>query len=90
MGGKINRSGPIRGHGYAWITLALFLSSLAGHWIFGWLAYIDEQKLHSAPADPAGYVIAMGRDTLENWQSEFLQLLWQVGGLAFFPLRRLP
>ena len=25
----------------------------------------------------------MGRDTLENWQSEFLQLLWQVGGLAF-------
>jgi hypothetical protein len=26
----------------------------------------------------------MGRDTLENWQSEFLQLLWQVAGLAFF------
>ena len=25
----------------------------------------------------------MMRDTLENWQSEFLQLLWQVGGLAF-------
>jgi hypothetical protein len=23
-----------------------------------------------------------GRDTLENWQSKFLQLLWQVGGLA--------
>jgi hypothetical protein len=22
------------------------------------------------------------RDTLENWQSEFLQLLWQVAGLA--------
>jgi hypothetical protein len=22
------------------------------------------------------------RDTLENWQSEFLQLLWQVVGLA--------
>jgi hypothetical protein len=25
----------------------------------------------------------MGRDTLENWQSEFLQLIWQVAGLAF-------
>jgi hypothetical protein len=25
----------------------------------------------------------MSRDTLENWQSEFLPLLWQVGGLAF-------
>ena len=22
------------------------------------------------------------RDTLENWQSEFLQLIWQVAGLA--------
>ena len=25
----------------------------------------------------------VSRDTLENGQSEFLQLLWQVGGLAF-------
>lgn len=24
----------------------------------------------------------MARDTLENWQSEFLQLIWQVAGLA--------
>jgi hypothetical protein len=24
----------------------------------------------------------MMRDTLENWQSEFLQLVWQVAGLA--------
>jgi hypothetical protein len=22
------------------------------------------------------------RDTMENWQSEFLQLAWQVGGLS--------
>jgi hypothetical protein len=26
----------------------------------------------------------MMRDTFENWQSEFLQLLWQVVGLAYF------
>src|SRR3546814_1249803 len=32
----------------------------------------------------ASYLIEMGRDTLENWQSEFLQLLWQVVGLAYF------
>jgi hypothetical protein len=24
------------------------------------------------------------RDTMENWQSEFLQLIWQVAGLAAF------
>lgn len=26
------------------------------------------------------YVVEMLRDTFENWQSEFLQLLWQVVG----------
>ncbi|MBL9036422.1 MAG: hypothetical protein JNN33_16785, partial [Rhodospirillaceae bacterium] len=70
--------------GYAWITLGLFAFSLLGHWLFGWLAYVDEQSLHQAPVVPGDYVIEMLRDTFENWQSEFLQLLWQVGGLAFF------
>jgi hypothetical protein len=28
------------------------------------------------------YTYRMLRDTLENWQSEFLQLIWQVAGLA--------
>jgi hypothetical protein len=23
------------------------------------------------------------RETMENWQSEFLQLMWQVAGLSF-------
>ena len=34
------------------------------------------------PAMLSDYLIIAMRDTLENWQSEFLQLLWQVGGLA--------
>lgn len=29
------------------------------------------------------YATQMMRDTLENWQSEFLQLIWQVGGFSF-------
>lgn len=73
-----------RGYAYAWITLGLFLFSLVGHWLFGWFAYVDEQHAHSQPIEVSGYVIQMGRATLENWQSEFLQLLWQVGGLAYF------
>jgi hypothetical protein len=28
-------------------------------------------------------LIEMSRDTLENWQSEFLQLIWQVVGLTW-------
>jgi hypothetical protein len=62
----------------------LFGFSLLGHWLLGWFAYVDEQATHSGPIMPSEYLIEMGRDTLENWQSEFLQLLWQVGGLAMF------
>jgi hypothetical protein len=60
-----------------------FLSSVSlGHWFFGWLSYVDEQQLHDAPIEAGGYVVEMLRDTFENWQSEFLQLLWQVVGLT--------
>ena len=69
-------------YGYAWVTAAFFLLSLVGHWIFGWFAYVDEQQALGQPVETSGYMVEMSRDTLENWQSEFLQLLWQVGGLA--------
>ena len=71
-----------KAYGYAWVTLGFFLISLVGHWLFGWLAYVNEQQAHAQPVLMSDYLVEMMRDTLENWQSEFLQLLWQVGGLA--------
>lgn len=70
-------------YSYVWVTLILFLGSLAGHWIFSWYAYVQEQQEHAQPIQVSEYLIEVSRDTLENWQSEFLQLIWQVGGLAF-------
>ena len=72
-----------RRYGYAWITAAFFALTIIGHWVFGWFAYVQEQRAHGQPVEISEFGIEMGRDTLENWQSEFLQLLWQVGGLAF-------
>jgi hypothetical protein len=69
-------------YAYGWITLAFFLLTVAGHWLFGWLAFVEDQQAHQEPVEIGSFVIQMARDTLENWQSEFLQLLWQVGGLA--------
>ena len=69
-------------YGFAWVTSALFLITLSGHWIFGWFAYANEQLAHQQPVEIGDYAVQMMRDTLENWQSEFLQLLWQVAGLA--------
>lgn len=71
-------------YGYAWITIAFFLISIAGHWIFGWYAFVDEATQHGQQPDFSDYAVQIARDTFENWQSEFLQLLWQVVGLAYF------
>ena len=71
-------------YGYAWLTLGFFLISFGLHWTFGWFAFVDESREHGQSAELAGYLVEMSRDTFENWQSEFLQLLWQVVGLAYF------
>jgi hypothetical protein len=68
---------------YVWVTLSFFLVSLILHWAFGWRAFKSEQQMHGQPIIVSDYVIEMLRDTMENWQSEFLQLIWQVAGLAF-------
>jgi hypothetical protein len=75
--------GIAKRYSYLWATLALFLISIIGHWIFAWYAFVNEQEAHGEPVDKKEYLIEVSRDTLENWQSEFLQLMWQVGGLAF-------
>ena len=73
-----------RKYAYGWITLAFFLGSLILHWYFGWNAYADDAQSHGQSPETAAYLNEMLRDTFENWQSEFLQLLWQVVGLAYF------
>jgi hypothetical protein len=74
----------LKKYAYAWITLAFFTVSIVLHWGFGWLAFVNEAKDHGQVAELSPWLVEMGRDTFENWQSEFLQLLWQVVGLAYF------
>jgi hypothetical protein len=70
-------------YSYVWVTLILFIGSIVGHWVFAWFAFVNEQTAHAQPILFSEYFIEVMRDTLENWQSEFLQLIWQVAGLAF-------
>ncbi|HEY0010347.1 MAG TPA: DUF6766 family protein [Candidatus Paceibacterota bacterium] len=70
-------------YGYVWVTLVLFLGSLIGHWVFAWFAFVNEQVAHGEAIEVSGYLVEVLRDTFENWQSEFLQLIWQVAGLAY-------
>ena len=74
----------VKGYAYAWITLGFFLVSLILHWTFGWSAFVNDAAEHGQSPEFGQYLVQMSRDTFENWQSEFLQLLWQVVGLAYF------
>jgi hypothetical protein len=76
--------GVLGRYSYAWLTLAFFLVSLILHWYFGWQAFQDEASQHGDVPDFSQFMTEASRDTFENWQSEFLQLLWQVVGLAYF------
>jgi hypothetical protein len=71
-------------YAYGWLTAIFFLVSIVGHWVFGWYAYVDEAAQHAQQPVLSEYLVVLGRDTFENWQSEFLQLIWQVVGLAYF------
>src|SRR5687768_7574978 len=71
-------------YAYGWLTALFFLVSIGLHWLFGWYAFVDEAAQHGQTPQASAYLVEMGRDTFENWQSEFLQLIWQVVGLAYF------
>lgn len=69
--------------GYVWVTLLFFIFSVALHWIFGWEHFKNEQNAHGQPIIVSEYATEMITNMMENWESEFLQLIWQVAGLSF-------
>jgi hypothetical protein len=69
---------PLGSYGLSIVLFALFFIS----WIFqtyaGWQEFVAEQKDHGMAAQvfgESGYVWTWLAKTMENWQSEFLQLL---------------
>lgn len=84
MEDEADRHGIFGKYAYGWLTLGFFLGALVLHWFFGWRSFVAEAHEHGQVAATGEYLDQMLRDTFENWQSEFLQLLWQVAGLAYF------
>ena len=72
----------LKHYGFFWVTLGFFIISISLHWVFAWYSYIQEQEEHKQPIEFNDYLNETLRDTMENWQSEFLQLMWQVVGLS--------
>ena len=62
----------------------LFLGSWAAHGIVEYQSYEAEQKAHGEQVTTVGFINDFSKATLENWQSEFLQLFSFVVLAALF------
>jgi hypothetical protein len=69
-----------RRYSFAIVTAILFLGSWLGQFFTQLGVVRDEAAEHFAWGDFWQQFFA---STFENWQSEFLQLIWQAAGLAF-------
>jgi hypothetical protein len=54
--------------------MVLFFGTWIAHGITQWQVFTDEQAAHGEPTSIGDFASEFGQATLENWQSEFLQL----------------
>jgi hypothetical protein len=76
----------VRDYGLAIVLAALFIASWIGQTLSGWVEYVAEQHSHGEAAElfgASGYLWRWLEATMENWQSEFLQLFTMVVLTAF-------
>lgn len=69
---------PLGPYGLSIVLAVLFLTSWILQTYTGWKDCEGEQKTHGQSAalfGDGGYIWHWGAQTMENWQSEFLQLL---------------
>ncbi len=63
-----------REFGLGLALMVLFFATWVAHGVAQWQTYTDEQFEHGQPAEIGDFMSEFGQSTLENWQSEFLQL----------------
>ena len=60
--------------GLSIVLAVLFFSSWLAQGIAEWQTFVDEQRAHNEPVEVGDFIAHFSQSTLENWQSEFLQL----------------
>lgn len=73
-----------KAYSFALVTAVLFLASWAGQFVFQAIEFRSDARMHGDVFVWTDFVPAFLAATFENWQSEALQIIWQVAGLAMF------
>jgi hypothetical protein len=64
-----------RDYGLSIVLLSMFLIAWVGQFVAQWIEFANEQHQQGESFQFADYMPVFWSATLENWQSEFLQLL---------------
>jgi hypothetical protein len=73
-----------KAYSFGLVTGLFFILSWAGQFIFQMITERNEAEQHGQAFTWSDFFPQFFSSTLENWQSEFLQLVWQAAGLALF------
>ncbi|MFG2052758.1 DUF6766 family protein [Micromonospora sp. NPDC048930] len=73
-----------KAYSFALVTGALFVFSWLGQFFFQLTVESNEASQHGQSFAWSEFLPQFLASTFENWQSEFLQLIWQAAGLAIF------
>jgi uncharacterized protein DUF6766 len=73
-----------RAYSFAIVTGVFFLLSWIGQFVFQLIEVRNEAEQHGQQFTWSDFFPQFLQSTFENWQSEFLQLIWQAAGLALF------
>jgi hypothetical protein len=83
-GSRHPRPNIVKAYSFAFVTGSIFLLSWLGQFIFQAIEVTNDAQAHGQAFTWSEYIPQFFSSTLENWQSEFLQLCWQAMGLALF------
>jgi hypothetical protein len=72
-----------KAYSFAIVTGVLFLLSWTGQFIFQMIEVQNTASQHGQAFQWSEFLPQFLSSTFENWQSEFLQLVWQAAGLTF-------
>ncbi len=76
------KPGFAKAYGFGLVTGALFLLSWTGQFVTQLMTVRNESAQHGQPFEWSDFLAQFLASTFENWQSEFLQLVWQAAGLT--------
>lgn len=80
--GDVGKPRFSKAYGFAIVTGILFLVAWSGQFVSQAVVVMNEAAQHGQPFEWSDFFPQFLASTFENWQSEFLQLVWQAIGLG--------